>query len=122
MFPTYEQVIYSPRPNSPLLDFEQRVSPLDPNMSSTARYSPTPVQLPQIQYQNSVAVLQDQTSPIIVHDNTRADINFINQQNSTQTTQSNVNDVEDYHVDNTNDTEELVSNVANELILMQSNY
>ncbi|KAF7992656.1 hypothetical protein HCN44_005000 [Aphidius gifuensis] len=124
MFPTYEQVIYSPRPNSPLSDFEHRVSPLDPNMSSTARYSPTPVQLPQIQYQNSVVVLQDQTSPIIVHetdDNQRANINFINQQNSTQTTQSNVNDVEDFNVDNTSDTEELVSSVANELILMQSN-
>ena len=40
-FSTFEPgAPFSPQPSSSLSDFEHRVSPLDPNMSSAARYSP----------------------------------------------------------------------------------
>lgn len=115
MFPVYEQVTFSPRPSSPLSDFEHRVSPLDPNMSSAACYSPTPVQLPQIQYQNSVVVLQDpsSSSSTSTDTSTRENINFITPDSATQGNQQSV------VVDD--DNEELVSSVTGELILMQGN-
>ena len=121
MFPAYEQVSFSPRAASPLSDFEHRVSPLDPNMSSTARYSPTPVPLPPLPFHNSVVVLQGPPSPLIVpqETNARTNMNFVAGQVGDQNVQQadNVNDF----VTNGND-EELVSSVGGELILMQGNY
>ncbi|KAG7213418.1 hypothetical protein KM043_002703 [Ampulex compressa] len=121
LFPTYEQVSFSPRATSPLSDFEHRVSPLDPNMSSAARYSPTPVQLPPSPFHNSVVVLQGASSPLISppQSNVQPSVNYVTQlahpidtQNVPQT-------------DNTTDfvanesEQELVSSVGNELILME---
>lgn len=81
LFPTYEQISFSPRAASPLSEFEHRVSPLDPNMSSTARYSPTPVQLPSSPFHNSVVVLQSPSSPLISQSESsiRTSINYVTQ-------------------------------------------
>ncbi|XP_066596847.1 PR domain zinc finger protein 10-like isoform X2 [Prorops nasuta] len=121
LFPTYEQVSFSPRPASPLSDFEHRVSPLDPNMSSAARYSPTPVQLPPSSFHNSVVVLQGPSSPLISSSDSsvQTNINYVAQINNTTDTQSNqqVGNTADYV--NGESQEELVSSVGNELILMQ---
>ncbi|XP_012283811.1 PR domain zinc finger protein 10 isoform X2 [Orussus abietinus] len=121
IFPAYEQVSFSPRTSSPLSDFEHRVSPLDPNMSSTARYSPTPVQLPPSPFQNSVVVLQNPSSPMICppETNARAGINYVSQ----LTDQNNVQSIPQSgtgtdFVDRSTD-EELVTEVEGELILVQ---
>ncbi|EZA51044.1 hypothetical protein DMN91_003264 [Ooceraea biroi] len=81
LFPAYEQISFSPRAASPLSEFEHRVSPLDPNMSSTARYSPTPVQLPSSPFHNPVVVLQGPSSPFISQpeSNIRTSINYVTQ-------------------------------------------
>ncbi|XP_011144676.1 PR domain zinc finger protein 10-like [Harpegnathos saltator] len=122
LFPTYEQ-IFSPRAASPLSEFEHRVSPFDPNMSSAARYSPTPVQLPSSPFHNSVVVLQGPSSPLISQpeSNIRTSINYVTQlahpidaQAVTQT------DASADFVGNGNE-EGLVSGVNSELILMQEN-
>lgn len=53
------EVGYSPQGTPPCNDFEQHVSPLDPNMSSAARYSPSsPCTDADIAYNNPVVVQQ----------------------------------------------------------------
>lgn len=118
MFPAYEQVSFSSRAPSPLSEFEHRVSPLDPNMSSAARYSPTPVPLPPLPFHNSVVVLQSPPSPLIVQPeaDTRTNINFVAGQSVDQGVQQTEN-VADF-VNNSSE-EGLVSTVGGELILMQ---
>ncbi|XP_043265284.1 PR domain zinc finger protein 10-like [Colletes gigas] len=121
LFPTYEQVSFSPRASSPLSDFEHRVSPLDPNMSSAARYSPTPVQLPPSPFHNSVVVLQGPSSPLISPPgpNERTNVNYVSQLThsiGTQSVQQTDNPTD--FVANEN-AEQLVSSVGSELILMQ---
>lgn len=122
LFPTYEQISFSPRATSPF-EFEHRVSPLDPNMSSAARYSPTPVQLPSSSFPNSVVVLQGPSSPLISQpeSNIRTSINYvthlahpIDAQAVAQT------DTATDFVGNGNE-EGLVSSVSSELILMPGN-
>nr|XP_034187392.1 PR domain zinc finger protein 10-like [Osmia lignaria] len=120
LFPTYEQVSFSPRPSSPLSDFEHRVSPLDPNMSSAARYSPTPVQLPPSPFHNSVVVLQG-SSPLISpsESNERTNVHYVSQLThpiDTQSVQQTDNSAD--FVANENE-EQLVPSVGGELILMQ---
>lgn len=124
LFPTYEQVSFSPRPSSPLSDFEHRVSPLDPNMSSAARYSPTPVQLPPSPFHNSVVVLQGSSSPLISppESNERTSVNYVSQLThpiDTRNVQQTDNSAD--FVANENE-EQLVSGVSSELILMQGTY
>lgn len=46
-------------------EFEQHVSPLDPNMSSAARYSPVYTDNVDTTYNNPVVVLQDTVNPLI---------------------------------------------------------
>lgn len=121
LFPTYEQISLSPRAASPLSEFEHRVSPLDPNMSSTARYSPTPVQLPSSPFHNSVVVLQGPSSPLISQPepNIRTSINYVTQ--LTHPIDAQVvpqTDATTDFVGNGNE-EGLVSSVSSELILMQ---
>ncbi|XP_076673343.1 PR domain zinc finger protein 10 isoform X2 [Andrena cerasifolii] len=121
LFPTYEQVSFSPRASSPLSDFEHRVSPLDPNMSSAARYSPTPVQLPPSPFHNSVVVLQGSASPLISppESTERTNVNYVSQLThpiDAQTVQQADNSAD--FVANGNE-EQLVSSVGTELILMQ---
>lgn len=121
LFPTYEQVSFSPRSSSPLSDFEHRVSPLDPNMSSAARYSPTPVQLPPSPFHNSVAVLQDSSSSLIssTESNERTNVNYVSELThpiDTPNVQQSDNSTD--FVANENE-EQLVSSVGSELILMQ---
>ncbi|XP_043505940.1 PR domain zinc finger protein 10-like [Polistes fuscatus] len=117
LFPTYEQVSFSPRPSSPLSEFEHRVSPLDPNMSSAARYSPTPVQLPPSPFHNSVVILQGPSSPLIstTESNVRSSINFVGQ--LTHPIDAQTDTGTDFI--NEDNEETLVSTVGNELILMQ---
>ncbi|XP_018399990.1 PREDICTED: PR domain zinc finger protein 10-like isoform X2 [Cyphomyrmex costatus] len=121
LFPTYEQISFSPRAASPLSDFEHRVSPLDPNMSSTARYSPTPVQLPSSPFHNSVVVLQGPTSPLMSQPepNIRTSINYVTQLAHPIDTQTvpQTDGTTDF-VGNGNE-DGLVSSVSSELILMQ---
>ncbi|XP_053980870.1 PR domain zinc finger protein 10-like [Hylaeus volcanicus] len=121
LFPMYEQVSFSSRASSPLSDFEHRVSPLDPNMSSAARYSPTPVQLPSSPFHNSVVVLQGPSSPLITppEPNERANVNYVSHVTHPITTQ-NVQQTDNSadFVANEN-AEQLVSSVGSELILMQ---
>lgn len=121
LFPTYEQISFSPRAASPLSEFEHRVSPLDPNMSSTARYSPTPVQLPSSPFHNSVVVLQGPSSPLISQPepNIRTSINYVTQLAHPIDTQTvPQTDTTTDFVGNGNE-EGLVSSVNSELILMQ---
>lgn len=117
LFPMYEQISFSPRAASPLSEFEHRVSPLDPNMSSTARYSPTPVQLPSSPFHNSVVVLQGPSSPLISppESNIRTNINYVTQLTHPIDTQAGPQtDTATDFVDNGNE------GLANsELILMQ---
>ena len=119
MFSVYEPVSYSPRASSPLSEFEHRVSPHDPNMSSAARYSPTPVQLPPSPFQNSTVVLQNPPSPLNseLESNTRISVNFVAQLSDQATSETipQSNDPTDYV--NEGNEEELVT--GNELILMQ---
>ncbi|XP_033230926.1 PR domain zinc finger protein 10-like isoform X2 [Belonocnema kinseyi] len=119
MFSVYEPVSYSPRASSPLSEFEHRVSPHDPNMSSAARYSPTPVQLPPSPFQNSVVVLQNPSSPLIPasETNARTNISFVAQL-ADQTASQNIpqSDNPADFVDGSSE-ESLVP--GNELILMQ---
>ncbi|KAG5336818.1 PRD10 protein, partial [Acromyrmex heyeri] len=121
LFPTYEQISFSPRAASPLSEFEHRVSPLDPNMSSTARYSPTPVQLPSSPFHNSVVVLQGPTSPLMSQPepNIRTSINYVTQLTNPIDTQTvpQTDGTTDF-VGNGNE-DGLVSSVSSELILMQ---
>lgn len=120
LFPTYEQ-IFSPRAASPLSEFEHRVSPFDPNMSSAARYSPTPVQLPSSPFHNSVVVLQGPSSPLISQPepNIRTSINYVTQLAHPIDTQAvTQTDASTDFVGNGNE-EGLVSSVSSELILMQ---
>ncbi|XP_011300439.1 PR domain zinc finger protein 10 isoform X2 [Fopius arisanus] len=117
MFP-YEQVSFSPRATSPL-DFEHRVSPLDPNMSSTARYSPTPVQLPSLPFQNPQVVLQSPPSPLIQpqETNQRGTMNFIETQGSPPNiSSSEAESVSDFV---SGESQQGISHVNGELILMQ---
>ncbi|XP_046418986.1 PR domain zinc finger protein 10-like isoform X1 [Neodiprion fabricii] len=121
IFPTYEQVPFSPQASSPLSDFEHRVSPLDPNMSSAARYSPTPVQLPPSPFHNSVVVLQGPSSPLIStsDQNVRPTINYVTQladQSATQTVVQ-ADTASDFVV--AGNDEGLDAGVSGELILMQ---
>ncbi|XP_024870938.1 PR domain zinc finger protein 10-like isoform X1 [Temnothorax curvispinosus] len=121
LFPTYEQISFSPRAASPLSEFEHRVSPLDPNMSSAARYSPTPVQLPSSPFHNSVVVLQGPSSPLMSQPepNIRTSINYVTQLAHPIDTQTvPQTDTTTDFVGNGNE-DGLVSSVSNELILMQ---
>lgn len=126
MFPSFEQGIsFSSSAASPLSDFEHRVSPLDPNMSSAARYSPTPVQMPPSPFHSSVVVLQDPPSPLITTNDTniRENINFtanMSDQNNSEMSASS-EDPEDPFPNNEN-VESLVSDVEADLILMQGLY
>lgn len=123
LFPTYEQVSFSPRASSPLSDFEHRVSPLDPNMSSAARYSPTPVQLPPSPFHNSVVVLQG-SSPLIspTESTERANVNYVSQLTHPIDAQSvQQSDSSTDFVANENE-EQLVATVGSELILMQGKF
>ncbi|KAH0567521.1 hypothetical protein KQX54_010556 [Cotesia glomerata] len=126
IFSPYEQVsFYSPRAPSPLSDFEHsQVSPLDPNMSSTARYSPTPVpQLPSLSFPNSVVVLPDPPSPLIIPSDGHARTNINNYISShNNTIQNVVQSADNTTMDfvNTDVHEEtLVTSVNGELILMR---
>lgn len=124
LFPTYEQVSFSPRASSPLSDFKHRVSPLDPNMSSAARYSPTPVQLPPSPFHNSVVVLQGSSSSLISssESNERININYVSQLTHPIDTQNvQQSDSSTDFVANENE-EQLMSSVSNELILMQGKF
>lgn len=117
MFSVYEPVSYSPRASSPLSEFEHRVSPHDPNMSSAARYSPTPVQLPPSPFQNSVVVLQNSPSLNSSSEtNTRTNINFVAQL-ADQNTSSNIPQSDNTDFVESSNEESLVP--SNELILMQ---
>ncbi|XP_011165614.2 PR domain zinc finger protein 10 isoform X1 [Solenopsis invicta] len=121
LFPTYEQISFSPRAASPLSEFEHRVSPLDPNMSSAARYSPTPVQLPSSPFHNSVVVLQGPSSPLMSQPepNIRTSINYVTQLAHPIDTQAvPQTDTTTDFVGNGNE-DGLVSSVSSELILMQ---
>ncbi|GLV35984.1 uncharacterized protein CBL_09798 [Carabus blaptoides fortunei] len=60
---------FSPQPSS-YSEFDQHVSPLDPNMSCTARYSPVYSDSVENTYTNSVVVLQDAVNPLISTENT----------------------------------------------------
>lgn len=118
LFPTYEQIL-SPRAASPLSEFENRVSPFDPNMSSAARYSPTPVQLPSPPFHNSVVVLQGPSSPLISQSESsiRTSINYVTQLAHPIDAQAQTDPSADF---NSNENDEgLVSSVSSELILMQ---
>ncbi|XP_051170020.1 PR domain zinc finger protein 10-like [Leptopilina boulardi] len=119
MFSVYEPVSYSPRASSPLSEFEHRVSPHDPNMSSAARYSPTPVQLPPSPFQNSVVVLQNSSTSLnsSSETNNTTNINFVAELTD-QNTSPNIpqNDNTTDFVESNNE-EGLVP--GNELILMQ---
>ncbi|XP_031780315.1 PR domain zinc finger protein 10 isoform X1 [Nasonia vitripennis] len=119
MYP-YEQVSFSSRANSPLSDFEHRVSPHDPNMSSAARYSPTPVPLPSSPFHNSVVVLQEPSSPLI--STSESAVRITNGYSSQLTDQSSnpslsQSDNSEDFTDSTSDG--LVSSVGNELMLIQ---
>lgn len=122
MFSVYEPVSYSPRASSPLSEFEHRVSPHDPNMSSAARYSPTPVQLPPSPFQNSVVVLQNSPSSSSLNSssetNTRTDINFVTELNDQNTSPSIPQNENTTDFVESNSEEGLVP--GNELILIQS--
>lgn len=119
MFSVYEPVSYSPRASSPLSEFEHRVSPHDPNMSSAARYSPTPVQLPPSPFQNSVVVLQNSSTSLnsSSETNNTTNMNFVAELTD-QNTSPNIpqNDNTTDFVESNNE-EGLVP--GNELILMQ---
>ncbi|XP_012252627.2 PR domain zinc finger protein 10 isoform X2 [Athalia rosae] len=121
IFPPYEQVSFSSQASSPLSDFEHRVSPLDPNMSSAARYSPTPVQLPPSPFHNSVVVLQGPSSPLIPtsDQNVRPTINYVTQLTDQSTAQTVVqpDTTSDFVV--AGNEEGLDAGVSGELILMQ---
>ncbi|XP_014204044.1 PR domain zinc finger protein 10-like [Copidosoma floridanum] len=111
---------FSSRPNSPLSDFKHQVSPHDPNMSSAARYSPTPVPLHSSPFSNSAVVLQEPSSPLISTSESAVRINneYSSQLNdqSSNTSTSQSDNSEDF-TDSTND--ELVSSVSNELMFVQ---
>ena len=120
MYPSYEQVSFSSRANSPLSDFEHRVSPHDPNMSSAARYSPTPVPLPSSPFHNSVVVLQEPSSPLISTSEsaTRVTNGYASQLTDQSSTPSiSQSDNSEDFTDSTSDG--LVSSVGNELMLIQ---
>lgn len=123
IYPSYDQVSFSSRPTSPLSDFEHQVSPHDPNMSSAARYSPTPVPLPSSPFHNPVAVLQEPASPLI--STSESTVRMANDYSSHLTDQSSTpsmsqSDNSEDFTDSTND--ELVSSVGNELMLIQGTY
>lgn len=90
-------------------------------MSSAARYSPTPVQLPSSPFHNSVVVLQGPSSPLISQpeSNIRTNINYVTQLAHPIDTQAvSQTDTSADFVDNGNE-EGLVPSVSSELILMQ---
>lgn len=123
MYPSYEQVSFSSRANSPLSDFEHRVSPHDPNMSSAARYSPTPVPLPSSAFHTAAAVLQEPSSPLI--STSESAVRMSNGYSSQLTDQSSTPSIS--HSDNSEDftdstSDGLVSSVGNELMLIQGNF
>lgn len=111
MFP-YEQVSFLSRASSPSSEYEHRVSPHDPNMSSAARYSPTPVSLPAYPFSNSAVVPQEQTNPLISTSKSSRE-ELIDQSTNHSISQS------DNSSDFT-DSEGLVSSVGSELMLMPS--
>ncbi|XP_058809223.1 PR domain zinc finger protein 10-like [Phymastichus coffea] len=120
IYPSYDQVSFSSRPNSPLSDFEHQVSPHDPNMSSAARYSPTPVPLPSSPFHNSVVVLQEPASPLI--STSESAVRMANDYTTHLTDQSSTpslsqSDNSEDFTDSTSDG--LVSSVGNELMLIQ---
>lgn len=115
LYSTFEQVSFSSGPNSPMSDFKNQVSPHDPNMSSAARYSPTPVPLP-----SSVTELQESlSSPLITTSKSVVRINNDDYASQLNDRSSESDDSDDF-TDSTN--EELVTSVENELILMQGIY
>lgn len=86
-------------------------------MSSAARYSPTPVQLPPSPFHNSVVVLQGPSSPLIAtsDQSVRPTINYV-----TQSAAQNVvrpDNATDFVV--AGNEEGLDAGVSGELILMQ---
>lgn len=90
-------------------------------MSSAARYSPTPVQLPPSPFHNSVVVLQGPSSPLIStsDQNVRPTINYVNQladQSAAQTVVQ-ADTASDFVV--AGNDEGLDAGVSGELILMQ---
>ncbi|KAL7305414.1 hypothetical protein TKK_0002157 [Trichogramma kaykai] len=120
IFPFNEAPFLS-RASSPLSDFEHRVSPHDPNMSSAARYSPTPVPMPSSPFNNPVAVMQEPASPLISTSEAAVRINngYTTRlpQSSTSSTLSQSDNSQDF-TDSTSDG--LVTSVGNELMLIQN--
>lgn len=119
MYSSFEQVSFSSR-DSPLCGFEDRVSPQDPNMSSAARYSPTPVALPSSPFNNTEVDLPEPSSPLISTSESTTKINNryssqLADQSATATLPQSENS-EDF-TDSTSD--DLVSSVGNELMLIQ---
>lgn len=120
MYSSLEQISFPTRADSPLSDFEHRVSPHDPNMSSAARYSPTPVALPSSPFNNSEVNLPEPSSPLISTSETSTKITSgyssqLADQSSTASLPQSENS-EDF-TDSTSD--DLVSSVGNELMLIQ---
>ena len=120
IFPFNEPATFLSRANSPLTDFEHRVSPLDPNLSSAARYSPTPVPLPSSPFLNAAAILQEPTSTLMTASKTTEQINSvfssqINEESSNLSLSQSENSGD--FTDSTSDG--LVSSVGNELMLLQ---
>lgn len=68
---------FSPHPST-YSEFDQHVSPLDPNMSSTARYSPVYCDSVDNAYNNSVVVLQDPVNNLIPSEMEQNPTSFIN--------------------------------------------
>lgn len=106
--------------SSPLSDFEHRVSPHDPNMSSTARYSPTPVQLPPSPYHDSVVILQESSSPLIStsEPTARPIVNYTSQLSESTATKNITPSDNNAGFDDGSDENNIVSCVEEELILM----
>jgi hypothetical protein len=120
MYPSYEQVSFSSRANSPLSDFEHCVSPHDPNMSSAARYSPTPVPLPSSPFHNSIVALQEPSSPLISTSESAVRItNGYSSQLTDQSSNPSISQSENSQDFTDSTSDELVSSVGNELMLIQ---
>ncbi|KAJ8668881.1 hypothetical protein QAD02_000140 [Eretmocerus hayati] len=120
MLSSLDQVTFPSRADSPLCDFEDQVSPHDPNMSSAARYSPTPNPLPSSPFHNPVVTLPEPSSPLISTTEPTVPISNgyslqLTDQSSTPSISPSENS-EDF-TDSTSD--ELVSSVSSDLMLIQ---
>ena len=112
LHPSYEQIFS--RPDSPLSELEHHVSAYDPNMSSAARYSPTPVSLSASPFPSPPLITTTETvTPI----NTNYDSELTDQSTSQSICHSeNSSDFTD------STSEDLVSSVENDMILMPGKF